>query len=203
MARERQPFSRPVLRKPVTVYSEYAKRMIRRDVTWRMMGALYRIDTIWRMIGDDEEIDKIEAVLGQTLARMSELMVTQQSELDAQCEENGITEIPDYTHREEIIVRVLSPQISQYVALVQRLDHMIRVYDALWLCGVVSNRKKKQFIRDWVSSFKELRRQIVSIERQTQELALKRGKALPPEDEAPDDEAPDEAAAAPRTAAAT
>lgn len=57
-------------------------------------------------------------------------------------EDNGITASPRYTNPEQVEVRIVSPQVAQFVALLQNMDELMIALDALWLYGVLSNKQR-------------------------------------------------------------
>ena len=56
-------------------------------------------------------------------------------------ESNGISATPRYTNPKRITVHISSPQLAQYTALIEELDRLMTVMDALWLTGVNANQK--------------------------------------------------------------
>lgn len=172
---ERKPISKAILRRKVQVKSELAIRLLTRGV-WNTAGALYRIDAVWRMIGRDEEIDKMESLVAFYLNQATEEMKMEKERLELLMQQHGIDELPDYTQKREITVRVLSPFIAIYLSLVLKADEIIQRLDALWLFGVVPSVERKRRLLFWILELRKLRLKIRKVERRTRELALSRGQ---------------------------
>lgn len=175
MTERKKPISKPVLRRRAQVKSELAIRLLTRGV-WNTAGALYRIDTIWRMIGKDEEIDQMEALVRSYLEDAMREISSERDRLRKLMEQHGIEELPDYTQKKEIALRILSPFIASYVSLILKADEAVQCLDALWLTGMVTSLDRKRKLLYWVSELRELRKRIRLVERKTRDLALRLGK---------------------------
>ena len=66
-------------------------------------------------------------------------------------EANGISATPRYTNPKRITVHISSPQLAQYTALIEELDRLMTVMDALWLTGVLTNKQRADgaYHRHW------------------------------------------------------
>jgi ferric iron reductase protein FhuF len=159
----------------LSVSSELAIRLLTRGV-WNTAGALYRIDTVWRMIGKDEEIDQMEALVAAYLEGATREIDGERERLSALMEQHGIEELPEYTQAQEINVRILSPFIASYIALILKVDDLMKRLDALWLNGLVTSLERKQRLIYWIAELRDLRTRIRAVERKTRELALRLGK---------------------------
>jgi hypothetical protein len=170
-----RPYSRPVFDQSITLRSEQAQRVMAREFS-RVVSALYAIDVILRIVGDDREIDEVEAVVGTLIGDCGKDVQSEKARLDKLREDNGITTLPRYTNPETINVRIVSPQIAQFVALIQRMDELMVTLDALWLCGILSNKQRSDGAYQWQQRLLRLGRRIVAIERRARASAGKRGK---------------------------
>lgn len=177
MAEKRSSISKPVLRRKVEVKSELAIRLLTLGV-WNTAGALYRIDTIWRMIGKDEEIDQMESLVAAYLEGAAGEFAGELERLNLLMERHGVEELPDYTQKREVMVRILSPSIATYTSLILKVDETVQRLDALWLTGAVSSLERKQKLFYWIKELRDLRKRIRAIEHKTRGLALSRGKEI-------------------------
>lgn len=173
--RKREAVSKPVLRRRLEVKSELARRLLTRGV-WNTAGALYRIEAVWRMIGRDEEIDRIESMVMYYLEKCAKELKEERERLDVLLEEGGVEELPDYTQKQMVQIRILSPAISRYVNIILEADAVIQRLDAAWLTGIVTNLDRKQKMLYWISELRSMRKKIRELETKTRELAIGRGK---------------------------
>ncbi|HUL12012.1 MAG TPA: hypothetical protein VLU73_07580 [Methylococcaceae bacterium] len=173
-AKSRQ-YSRPVFDQAVTIRSEQAQRVMAREFS-RVVSALYAIDVILRIIGDDQEIDEVETVVNTLIGDCGKDVQSEKARLDKLREDNGITQLPRYTNPATTTVRIVSPQVAQFVALVQRMDDLMVTLDALWLCGILTNKQRSNGAYQWQQRLLRLGRRIVEIERRARVSAVKRGK---------------------------
>jgi hypothetical protein len=168
-------YSRPAFDRRITIQSEQAQRVFEREFP-RVVSALYAIDVILRIIGDDHEIDEIESVVGAMISECAKDLQNEKARIDKVREDNGITSLPRYTNPEQVEVRIVSPQVAQFVALLQKMDELMISLDALWLCGVLSNKQRSDGVYQWQQRLLRLGRRIVAIERRARASAGKRGK---------------------------
>lgn len=170
-----RPYSRPVFDQDLILRSEPAQRVMAREFT-RVVQALYAIDVILRIIGEPQEIDEIETLVSELIGECARGVQGEQARLDKLREDHGVTQVPRYTNPATHSIRIVSPQVAQFVALVGRLDELMVALDALWLCGVLSNKQRAEGAYQWQQRLLRLGRRIVAIEQRARASAGKRGK---------------------------
>jgi hypothetical protein len=168
-------YSRPVFDQRITIQSEQAQRVFEREFP-RVVSSLYAIDVILRIIGDDREIDEVEGMVGAMIGDCAKDIQNEKGRIEKLREDNGITASPRYTNPEQVEVRIVSPQVAQFVALLQKMDELMIALDALWLCGVLSNKQRSDGVYQWQQRLLRLGRRIVAIERRARASAERRGK---------------------------
>ena len=89
-------------------------------------------------IGREETVDEIEILVSQMIAECAEQLQQEKIRLEKLKADNGISEMPTYTHPREFVAKIASPQIAQFVELIRLLDQLMIVMDILWLCQVIS-----------------------------------------------------------------
>jgi len=107
-----------------------------------VVRALYGIDVVLRIIGDDEEMDQVEEIVGKLIGELAAELRAEHARLAQLRESNGISATPRYTNPKRITVHISSPQLAQYTALIEELDRLMTVMDALWLTGVLTNKQR-------------------------------------------------------------
>ena len=171
----RQSFSRPVFDQIITIQSNHAQRLLDRGFLL-VVRALYGIDVVLRILGDDEEMDQVEGVVGSLIGALAAELRAEHARLAQLREANGISATPRYTHPRRITVHISSPQLAQYTALIEELDRLMTVMDALWLTGVLTNRQRADGAYQWRIRVLRTGREIIEIERRARVSAEKRGK---------------------------
>lgn len=168
-------YSRPVFDQRITIQSEQAQRVFEREFP-RVVSSLYAIDVILRIIGDDREIDEVEGMVGAMIGDCARDIQNEKGRIEKLREDNCITASPRYTHPEHVEVRIVSPQVAQFVALLQKMDELMIALDTLWLCGVLTNKQRADGVYQWQQRLLRLGRRIVAIERRARASAGTRGK---------------------------
>lgn len=168
-------YSRPVFDQHITIQSEQAQRVIAREFT-RVVSALYAIDVILRIIGGDQEIDEVETVVNALIGDCGKDVQNEKARLEKLREDNGITQLPRYTNPATTTVRIVSPQVAQFVALVQRMDELMVTLDTLWLCGILTSKQRSNGTYQWQQRLLRMGRRIVEIERRARASAQQKGK---------------------------
>ena len=156
-------FSRPVFDQTLYLRSEHAQRVMLREFP-RVVNALYTIDVILQVIVEPEESDRIESLVAAMISRTVEEITIELARFSQLKVDHGITDTPRYTHPGTLNVRIVSPQVAQFVALVNCLDDLMVCLDSLWLSGVLSNRQRADGVHLWQQTILRLGRRIVGIE---------------------------------------
>ncbi len=171
----RSTFSRPVFDQTITIHSNHAQRLLDRGFLL-VVRALYGIDVVLRIIGDDEEMDQVEEIVGSLIGELAAELRAEHARLAQLREANGISATPRYTNPKRITVHISSPQLAQYTALIEELDRLMTVMDALWLTGVLTNKQRADGAYQWRTRVLRTGREIIDIERRARKSAEKRGK---------------------------
>ena len=171
----RQSFSRPVFDQTITIQSNHAQRLLDRGFLL-VVRALYGIDVVLRILGDDEEMDQVEGIVGSLIGALAAELRAEHARLAQLREANGISATPRYTNPRKITVHISSPQLAQYTALIEELDRLMTVMDALWLTGVLTNKQRADGAYQWRIRVLRTGREIIEIERRARASAEKRGK---------------------------
>ena len=174
-AASRDAFSRPVFDQTIRIQSNHAQRLLDRGFLL-VVRALYGIDVVLRIIGDDEEMDQVEEIVGKLIGELAEELKAEHARLAQLRESNGISATPRYTNPKRITVHISSPQLAQYTALIEELDRLMIVMDALWLTGVLTNKQRADGAYQWRTRVLRTGREIIEIERRARASAEKRGK---------------------------
>ena len=174
-AASRDAFSRPVFDQTIRIQSNHAQRLLDRGFLL-VVRALYGIDVVLRIIGDDEEMDQVEAIVGKLIGELAAELKAEHARLAQLRESNGISATPRYTNPKRITVHISSPQLAQYTALIEELDRLMTVMDALWLTGVLTNKQRADGAYQWRTRVLRTGREIIEIERRARASAEKRGK---------------------------
>ncbi len=174
-ASTRKSFSRPVFDQTVTIHSNHAQRLLDRGFLL-VVRALYGIDVVLRILGDDEEMDQVEEIVGKLIGELATELRAEHARLAQLREANGIGATPRYTNPKRITVHISSPQLAQYTALIEELDRLMTVMDALWLTGVLTNKQRADGAYQWRTRVLRTGREIIEIERRARASAQTRGK---------------------------
>lgn len=170
----RLAISRPVFERTFKINSEQAIRVIRNSYD-RLIRSLYAIDVILRIVGQEQAVDEIEAIVSMMITECAEQLQQEKARLEKLKADNGIVEIPTYTHPREFVARIASPQIAQFVELIRLLDQLMMVMDTLWLCQVIDNKHCVDARYHWQQRLQRLANRIVTIERQAHREAYAQG----------------------------
>ena len=100
---------------------------------------------VLRILGDDEEMDQVEEIVGSLIGELATELRAAHARLGQLREANGISATPRYTNPKRITVHISSPQLAQYTALIEELDRLMTVMDALWLTGVLTNKQRAAY----------------------------------------------------------
>lgn len=165
----------PGFEKKVKLNTLQAQKVMSRVFT-RAAGSLYRIDVILRIIAGDAEAENVEQVIDGMLKDVETDLQKHQNMLAALLEENGIDDLPVYDVPTNEIVRITSPHVGRFTALIQKLDSLIAQIDALWLSGLMPNKERNDEVYRWQQCIIGLGSRIIGIERRARQAARRNGK---------------------------
>lgn len=151
----------------------------------RAAGSLYRIDVILRIIGSDLDAERVEVVINTMLNEVEEALQDAHKEMTSLLEENGIAGLPVYDAPTSETVRITSPHVARFLALVRKLDNLIAHIDALWLSGLMSNKERNDAVYRWQQRIIGLGSRIIGLERRARQAAQRQGKGEEVDAEAP------------------
>ena len=164
MSETPRPYSRPVFEKSIELRTETAQRVMEREFG-RVENALYSLEVILRIIGKPEAVDVIESSVNQLLLECMKSLGEQQERFKKLMDDHGVAEMPAYTQPGVFQIKVASPQIAQFLILVQKLDDLMAQLDALWLLGVVTNQQRADGTYHWQQVVLHLGRRIAELQR--------------------------------------
>jgi hypothetical protein len=121
-------------------------------------------------------MDQVEEIVSKLIGALATELRAEHARLAQLREANGIGATPRYTNPRKITVHISSPQLAQYTALIEELDRLMTVMDALWLTGVLSNKQRADGDYQWRTRVLRTGREIIEIERRARVSAEKRGK---------------------------
>jgi hypothetical protein len=170
----RPVISRPVFERTITINSEQAIRVIRKSYD-RLIKSLYTIDVILRIVGQEDAVDEVEEIVSAMISDCAQQLQQEKNRLDKIKTENGITELPRYTHPTNFKARIASPQIAQFLELIKLLDQLMMVMDTLWLCQIIDSKHCTEARHQWQQRLQRLANRIVTIERQAHKAAYDQG----------------------------
>lgn len=173
--RRREKISIPVYNRRLVLKSEQAKRIAQRGFR-RTASSLYRIDVILRIVGDRAHAEQVEEMITDLITAEHDAIQTEKKRMEKLVSDNGITELPEYTHPAEIVLPISSPQSSRFVALIQEVDSLMPLLDTLWLNHIINNTQRSQGAWSWQTRVLSLGRRLVNIEMRAMKAARSRGK---------------------------
>lgn len=183
----------PVYEVEVNLATEAAFRVFQSTYD-PVQKALYHLfSTIPIMLRQEQEM--VNEVHGVIEKRFSELESLQNDELERLrhlAKTDGVDLPARYYNEEPMVVVVLTPQMTRYLSLVNNMDQIIRLIDALWFGMRIRQTERNQKMLEWrnriVRFHRELNaihlRMINAIQRKNTKAATQpNGKSAPAETE--------------------
>ncbi|WP_427551949.1 hypothetical protein ACQE3D_25545 (plasmid) [Methylomonas sp. MS20] len=168
-------YSRPSFTQTLVLNSEYTKRVHQRYFR-SVVTALYMLDTILYVIGEKEHIDQVQAAVSQLIEACTSDLGREIERLEKLRDENGISGTPKYSNPGSYEIEIVSPQVSQFVALMLKMDDVMKLVDTLWLSNMIANEKRADTEHQWQLRIQKLARRIISLRTAAYREARTRGK---------------------------
>lgn len=174
-ARQANSISVPAFEQKMNLNTLQAQKVMSR-VFARASDSLYRIDVILRIIGKEEHAQQVEEVIKAMFDEVETGLKNSAAQNAALLEENGIEDMPSYDAPYSERIRVTSPQVARFAAMVRRLDKLVMEIDALWLTGIIDNGHRNEAAYRWQQRIIGLGSRIIGIERRARLAAKRQGK---------------------------
>jgi len=173
--RKATPYSRPVFNQTLHINNLYTQGIFERNF-WRVARALFSIDVILPIIGQEEQVEQVEVIIQQDMQQMMEAVEAQTVGLTKIMDDNGIDEIPDYTHPQQYKVAITCPQVARFAQLMTRMDALLVKVDTVWLNGLMSSKERTAVNLEQRNKLNGLVGRLIQIESRAREAARAQGK---------------------------
>lgn len=167
--------SRPVLRKSIEVASDQAQKVFERTFS-RMAYSCFSIEVILQIIGEESSVDKALSTISKLIRNTEDLIDKQIAQITELNKKHDLDENSGYSNPAIYHADITSPLAMQYVKLLLKFDHMIKMIDVLWMNGYLESRQRAKALHDWRNSINRLSSRIISIEKNARIAAHRRGK---------------------------
>lgn len=174
MANQKRRYSRPVMKKMITVNSEASIDAMENYVN-QTMSALYALDVILFYIGSKEVADKANERVHELFAEKIKGFSDSNSKYQRLAEELDVEDM-EYTEQRSQEYKIYSPLCFQYIKLMNKFESNINLIDALWMSGEIPSGQRKDKTTKASRHLRNISRQIVNISRQAMTIARSEGK---------------------------
>ncbi|OAI16231.1 hypothetical protein A1507_11770 [Methylomonas koyamae] len=155
--------------------SEYSKRVHNRYFK-SVVSALYMIDTILYIIGEKDHIEQVQEAVSGLIEPCTQDLLREIERLEKLRDDNGVSGLPKYSNPGRYDIEIVSPQVSQFVSLMLKMDDAMKLVDTLWLSNIIPNDKRADTERQWQLRIQKLARRIISLRGSAYKEARARGK---------------------------
>lgn len=188
LSRDRKPTAGAYVQKEFILRTDPAKRIWNRQST-EMDDRLYMVQEVLAERMHDEAYARIEEAVKQLIRET-------QAEVLAACRTADQTlgtdkTLPEYETPRTIVCRCHTPAMRDYIEVLQELDSLMMMSDALWLNGRVSSQDRAELRYRWRDAFHRLNRKILGVigdawteVKKMQAAAGENGEVLPEENDA-------------------
>ncbi|WP_157205524.1 hypothetical protein [Methylomonas koyamae] len=168
-------YSRPSFTQSLVLNSEYSKRVHNRYFK-SVVSALYMIDTILYIIGEKDHIEQVQEAVSGLIEPCTQDLLREIERLEKLRDDNGVSGLPKYSNPGRYDIEIVSPQVSQFVSLMLKMDDAMKLVDTLWLSNIIPNDKRADTERQWQLRIQKLARRIISLRGSAYKEARARGK---------------------------
>jgi hypothetical protein len=164
------PRGTPVSKCKITLNTEYAQRVFFR--CWdRLKADLYVLTVRTRTFDQNEAAGALEAVISESFDKARTDLAADLERTEVLRDHAQVRDIPEYDDRLETVATFSTPRARQFLALVQQMDQLLVLYDALWLAGFAETQERIQRSQNW-------QRRLVKMTNRLRELANRTRSSL-------------------------
>lgn len=170
----KRSYSRPAIRKQLTVYSDTALNAVETYMK-PTMSAIYALDVILYFISDEATSDAANEMVSGIFDAKLKGFNDDISKYQQISEENELSEI-EYSKEHCHEYLIYSPLCGQYIQLIKKFDLLTSLIDQLWLNGFISSKKRNKDIVKLKRHLMNVSRQVINASRTAMKLAKAQGK---------------------------
>lgn len=176
------PRGTPVCKVPVVLNTEFAQRVYWR--TWdRLKADLYILTIRTRTAEQMEAAAAIEAIISEAFDKARTDLAADMERTEVLRDHVKVRELPEYDDRLDTTATYSTPRAREFLGLIQQMDQLLVLYDALWLTGFVDTQERLSRSQNW-------QRRLTKVTNRLRELANRtRGQLVRQADRMPGDEA--------------
>jgi hypothetical protein len=157
------PRGTPVGRVRITLHTDFAQRVYRR--TWdRLKGDLYVLTVRTRMAEQAQASAAIESIISEAFNKARTDLAADLERTEVLRDHAQVSEFPEYEDRLETTATFSTPRAREFLALIQQMDQLLMLYDALWLAGFAQTDERVHRSYNW-------QRRLIKITNRLRELA--------------------------------
>jgi hypothetical protein len=157
------PRGTPVGKCQVNLATEFAQRVFYR--TWdRLKADLYVLTVRTRTAEQLEAAGALETLITESFDKARSDLVADMERTEVLRDHVKVRDIPDYEDRLDTLATFSTPRAREFLAIIQLMDQLLVLYDALWLAGYVETQERLSRSQNW-------QRRLVKVTNRIRELA--------------------------------
>lgn len=173
------PRGTPVGRVKVTLHTDFAQRVYRR--CWdRLKGDLYVLTVRTRMADQNQTSAAIETIISEAFDKARTDLAADLERTEVLRDHAQVSEFPEYVDRLEAVATFSTPRAREFLSLIQQMDQLLMLYDALWLQGFAATDERVHRSQNW-------QRRLIKVANRLRELANRTRVSLARQSERPNE----------------
>lgn len=173
--REREVFSNPSIAREITINTQQAQRIAKRSLEYATYS-LFSLDVILPIIGDRTEIGDVDKIISDAMKAVMVEFDKKLKQLQKVMEVADIKSLSKYSNPVVRKIEVESPQVAQFVRIIEKLDTLVQHIDTLWLNGEIPSFDRSDEIHILQRRASRLATKIVEIESRARKSAHEKGR---------------------------
>ena len=173
--REREVFSNPSIAREITIKTQQAQRIAKRSLEYATYS-LFSLDVILPIIGDRSEIGNVDKIISEAMKTVMADFDKKLKQLLKVMEVADIKSLSNYSNPVVRKIEVESPQVAQFVRIIEKLDTLVQHIDTLWLNGEIPSFDRSDEIHILQRRASRLATKIVEIESRARKAAHEKGR---------------------------
>lgn len=140
----------PVFEVPMDLATEPANRVLENTYD-AAQASLYHLYTIMPISMRDraDESNAVLALVEEQFAKLEAELEAEHGRLKHLANVDGAAGASGYYHETKVVVQVLTPAMTRYLALITRMDSILRIMDALWFSTRINTTERTNRMMEW------------------------------------------------------
>lgn len=170
--------SKALFKRQVSLKSHQAQSIYKRQ--FNMLGSkLYQLSVVLSIIATEKGSSAVEAIVDAELKALADEIAAEKQRMGVMLNENMIEwTMVEFDAPLVVVAEITSPRLGRYLAMLQQIDELMAMIEALWLSGLLTDKQHKDGCYKWQRSVTRSGNRVIAITQRAMSYARRMSASL-------------------------